>query len=110
MIFLGRDLNGHVVKESSGYERMHGGQGFGEMNELRNIILAWVYFLMLFRGYSIDSLMRGWRDIAFSSPSPSRVLVLPSWSPPPVHPVRLNFEGSALGFLSFLFSFLCLDS
>ena len=29
-IFLGGDLNGHVGKDNRGYERVHGGQGFGE--------------------------------------------------------------------------------
>lgn len=45
MIFLGRDLNGHVVKDSRGYERMHGGQGFGEMNELKT--LSWLGCIFL---------------------------------------------------------------
>ena len=28
-IFIGGDLNGHVGKTSGGYERVHGGYGFG---------------------------------------------------------------------------------
>ena len=31
-IMLGGDLNGHVGKESDGYEGVHGGQGYGMIN------------------------------------------------------------------------------
>ena len=32
-VFVGIDLNGHVRKDSGGYERVHGGQGYGLRNE-----------------------------------------------------------------------------
>lgn len=32
-VFIGIDLNGHVRKDSGGYERVHGGQGYGLRNE-----------------------------------------------------------------------------
>ena len=38
-IFLGGDLNRHVGNDNRGYERVHGGQGFGEKNELGDTIL-----------------------------------------------------------------------
>ena len=33
-IFLGGDLNGHVRKDTTGCERVHGGQGLRERNDL----------------------------------------------------------------------------
>ena len=38
-IFIGGDLNGHVGKANRGYERVHGGYGFGERNEMGDAIL-----------------------------------------------------------------------
>lgn len=38
-IFLVENLNGHVGKDSRGFERVHGGLVFGERKELRDIIL-----------------------------------------------------------------------
>ena len=29
-IFLGKEVNGHLGKDSRGYEQVHGVQGFGE--------------------------------------------------------------------------------
>ena len=34
-----RDLNGHIGKDNREYERVHGGQGFEEKNELGDTIL-----------------------------------------------------------------------
>ncbi|XP_026731885.1 craniofacial development protein 2-like [Trichoplusia ni] len=31
-VFIGGDFNGHVGRESDGYERVHGGRGFGNRN------------------------------------------------------------------------------
>ena len=39
-IFLGGDLNGHVGKDNTGCEKVHGGQGFWEKNELGDTIMA----------------------------------------------------------------------
>lgn len=33
MVVVGGDLNGHVGKESTGYEEVHGGNGYGERNK-----------------------------------------------------------------------------
>ena len=38
-ILLVGDLNGHVGKDNRWYKRVHGGQGFGEKNELGDTIL-----------------------------------------------------------------------
>ena len=38
-VFIGIDLNGHVRKDSAGYERVHGGQGYGLRNEPGDAIL-----------------------------------------------------------------------
>ena len=38
-IFRRGDLNGHVGKDNKGYDRVHGGQGFGEKNESRDTTL-----------------------------------------------------------------------
>ena len=35
MIFIKGDLNDHVGKENRGFERVHGGQGYGVRNESR---------------------------------------------------------------------------
>lgn len=39
IFFLWGDLNEHVGKYSRGYERVNGGQWFGERNELGDTIL-----------------------------------------------------------------------
>ena len=42
-IFLGGgNLNRHVGKDNRGYERVHGGQGFGEKNVLGDTVLEFV--------------------------------------------------------------------
>eukprot|EP00262_Sarcandra_glabra_P012088 TRINITY_DN3039_c0_g2_i3.p1 TRINITY_DN3039_c0_g2~~TRINITY_DN3039_c0_g2_i3.p1 ORF type:complete len:402 (+),score=55.32 TRINITY_DN3039_c0_g2_i3:275-1480(+) len=38
-IVIGGDFNGHVGKMRNGYERIHGGYGFGERNEMGGAIL-----------------------------------------------------------------------
>jgi len=38
-VFIGIDLNVHVRKDSGGYERVHGGQGYGLRNEPGDAIL-----------------------------------------------------------------------
>ena len=48
-IFIGGDLNGHVGKDSGGFRRIHGGQGYGIRNESVDAILdfATAYNLIL---------------------------------------------------------------
>ena len=38
-IFIGADLNGHIGKDNKGYERIHGGHGYGDKNEVGDMIL-----------------------------------------------------------------------
>ena len=54
-IFIGGDLNGHVGKTSGGYERVHGGYGFGERNAAGEAILefAMAYDLAIANTYFI---------------------------------------------------------
>ena len=54
-IFIGGDLNGHVGKTSGGYERVHGGYGFGERNAVGEAILefAMAYDLAIANTYFI---------------------------------------------------------
>lgn len=48
-IFLKGNLIGHVVKNSRGYERVHGEQGYGKKNELGDTILdfSWAFVLVI---------------------------------------------------------------
>ncbi|XP_026746110.1 uncharacterized protein LOC113507456 [Trichoplusia ni] len=38
-VFIGGDFNGHVGRESDGYERVHGGRGFGNRNTYGEALL-----------------------------------------------------------------------
>ena len=38
-IFIGGDLNGHIGRDSQGYEKIHGGFGYGTRNEEGKSIL-----------------------------------------------------------------------
>ena len=38
-LFIGGDLNGHIGKDNNGYERIHGGFGYGDKNEMGESIL-----------------------------------------------------------------------
>lgn len=58
-------------------------------------VASWVSILPEFRGTSINTMLRSWFEVAFSSPY--RNISLPSWSPPPVGFLKLNFDGSVVG-------------
>lgn len=58
------------------------------------LVASRVSVLPNFRGHSIDSMLRCWREMTFSSPfSPQ---IWPPWMPPPMGILKLNFDGSTV--------------
>lgn len=58
-------------------------------------ISSWVSILPQVRGISIDSTLRSWYEVAFSTYHPNHLT--PPWTPPPLGFVKLNFDGSVMG-------------
>lgn len=58
-------------------------------------LASWVSTLPKFRGTSINTMLRSWFEVAFSSPH--RIISHPSWFPNPGGFLKLNFNGSVVG-------------
>ena len=45
--FIGRDMNGHVGKDSWGFERVHGNKGYWVRNELDAILILMLAYNLI---------------------------------------------------------------
>lgn len=65
------------------------------LHKIKFQVTSWVSLRPVFKGISLDSLMSNWKEVAVSGPC--RLFVHPCWSPPPLRPLKFNFDGSVIG-------------